>query len=225
MSTEKIISLLTDKVALKQQVASRTQAAFSELKVELKQLFDQLQAEVRKSGKQVPMEYRDRSEYQVEIMIADDYIVFLMQTNVFTFDSDHEVWKMSYVKDDPSRSFVGKIYIYNFLSDSFTFNRPNDLGYLIGRVFLNKDGHYFLEGKRQLGFLYNDFANTVLDRDAIRKVLESAILYSLDFDSFTPPYEKIQQISVGEVQETSLQAKIATGKRLGFRFQADTGRI
>ncbi|MFM2134870.1 MAG: hypothetical protein RL021_270, partial [Bacteroidota bacterium] len=113
MSTDKIISLLTDKVALKQSVAARTQAAFTELKSELKSMFDRLQEEVRKSGKQVPMEFRDRSEYQVEIMIADDYIVFLMQTNVFTFDSDHEVWKMSYVKDDPGRSFVGKIYIYN----------------------------------------------------------------------------------------------------------------
>ncbi|MFM2207582.1 MAG: hypothetical protein RL213_1557 [Bacteroidota bacterium] len=225
MSDPKILSLLTEKVALKQSVSAVTQAAFNELKRTLKELFEELHAEVKKSGKNVPMEYRERSDYQVEIMIADDYIVFLMQTNVFTFDGDHEVWKMSYVKEDPGRSFVGKIYVYNFLSDSFTFNRPNDVGYLIARLFVNKDNHYFVEGQRQLGFLYNDFGNAVLDKEAIRKVVESTILYSLDFDSFTPPYEKIQVISVGEVQETSLQAKIATGKRLGFRFQADTGRI
>jgi hypothetical protein len=71
--------------------------------------------------------------------------------------------------------------------------------------------------------MYNDFANAIFDSGSMRKVLESTILYSLDFDSFTPPYETVQQISVGEIQESSLLAKIATGKRLGFRFQADTG--
>jgi hypothetical protein len=225
MPDPKIIPLLTEKVALKQAVAGVTLAAFTELKRTLKEVFEELQAEVKKSGKSVPMEFRERGDYQVELMIAEDYIVFLMQNNVFTFDGEHEVWKMSYVKDDPSRSFVGKIYIYNFLSDSFMYNRPNDVGFLIARLFVNKDNHFFVEGRRQLGFLYNDFGNAVLDKEAIRKVLESAILYSLDFDSFTPPFEKIQMISVGEVQETSLQAKIATGKRLGFRFQADTGRL
>jgi len=223
MSNEKILSLLNEKVALKQEVAEITMAAFAKLKVTLKQLFEELQLAVKKSGKQIPMEYRERGDYQVELMIADDYIVFLMQSNVFTFDGDHEVWKTSYVKDDPRRSFVGKIYVYNFLSDSFLFNRPNDIGYLIARIFLNKENHFFVEGKRQLGFLYNDFATAEFTPEAIRNVLDSSVLYSLDFDSFTPPYDRIQQISVGEVQESSLQAKIATGKRLGFRFQADTG--
>ena len=54
------------------------------------------------------------------------------------------------------------INIYNFLADSFKYNRLNDVGYLVGRVFLNKDLHYFVEGKRQLGFLYNDFVNDKL---------------------------------------------------------------
>lgn len=223
MAHEKILSLLQEKVVLKQTVAELTMSSFKELKQTLKVVFDELKSELEKLGVQVPMEYRERGDFQAEIMIADDYIVFLLQTNVFTFDSDHEVWKTSYVKDDASRSFVGKIYVYNFLSDSFTFNRPNDIGYLIARIFINKDNHFFLEGKRQLGFMYNDFANAIFDSGSMRKVLESTILYSLDFDSFTPPYETVQQISVGEIQESSLLAKIATGKRLGFRFQADTG--
>jgi len=33
------------------------------------------------------------------------------------------------------------ISIYNFLSDSFKFNRVNDIGYLIARVFTNKENH------------------------------------------------------------------------------------
>ena len=44
------------------------------------------------------------------------------------------------------------INIYNFLSDSFVYDRERDLGYLVARVFLNKEGHFFVQGKKQLGF-------------------------------------------------------------------------
>ena len=35
-------------------------------------------------------------------------------------------------------TFCGIINIYNFLSDSFKYNRESDLGYLVGRIFINK---------------------------------------------------------------------------------------
>jgi hypothetical protein len=101
----------------------------------------------------------------------------------------------------------------------------NDLGYLIGRIFTNKENHYFLEGKRQLGFLYNDFVHATVDEKAIRAVLESTILYCLNFDLYTPPFDSIKEISVSEMQAASESMQIKTGKRLGFRFQADNDEI
>lgn len=202
-----------------------SKSVFGELKSELKSLFDELKAAVRKNGQKVPVEFTDRSPYQAEAVIGDDFLVFLLLPTVATFEADHDVWKSSYVKDDPARSFVGKVYVYNFMSDSFTFNRPADQGVLIARLFVNKDRHFFVEGKKQLGIRFNDFANAVLDQSALREVLEAVVLHSLDFDPFAPPFEGVQQITVAEVQESTLQTRIATGKRLGFRFQTDTGSL
>ena len=78
-----------------------------------------------------------------------------------------------------------------------------------------------MEGKRQLGFLYSDFENAVLDKEQLKAVIESAIIYSLDFDLYTPPYEEMQQISVEEIMLSTMNASLSTGKRLGFKFQAD----
>ena len=39
------------------------------------------------------------------------------------------------------------------------------MGYCIGRIFINKENHYFVEGKRQLGFLYNDFMNSKMNKN------------------------------------------------------------
>jgi hypothetical protein len=148
-----------------------------------------------------------------------------MHTNIFEFDRSHQVWKSSYIKEDHGRSFCGLINIYNFLNDSFKYSRVNDLGYVIGRIFINKENHYFVEGKRQLGFLYNDFVHSTVDDAALKAVLESTILYCLNFDLFTPPFDAIKEISVLDMQSASDSMQIKTGKRLGFRFQADSDEI
>jgi hypothetical protein len=96
---------------------------------------------------------------------------------------------------------------------------------MIARIFVNSELHYFVEGKRQLGFLYNDFAKKKMDKSAMKNIIESAIIYALDFDLFTPPFEEMQEVSVSQILEVSENMRIKTGKRLGFRFQADSDQI
>ncbi|MBL7891665.1 MAG: hypothetical protein JNL63_03475, partial [Bacteroidia bacterium] len=161
----------------------------------------------------------------VQIRVAGDTVIFYMHTNIFEFDKSHRIWKTSYVKEDNNRSFCGMIQVFNFLADSFKYNRVNDLGYLIGRIFINKESHYFVEGKRQLGFLYNDFVNTTIDKAALKAIVESAILYCLNFDLFTPPFDSVKEVTVSDIQAVENSMQISTGKRLGFRFQSDTDQI
>ena len=59
------------------------------------------------------------------------------------------IWTTKYVQKDELNSYSGIINIYNFLTDSFKYDRIDDLGYLVGRLFINRHSHYFVEGKRQ----------------------------------------------------------------------------
>ena len=113
------------------------------------------------------------------------------------------------------------INVYNFLADSFKYNRTNDIGYLVARCFVNNEDHFFVEGKRQLGFLYNNFIHDIIDSKKIRSILESTILYSMDFDLLTPPYDNMKEVSVMDIIEVTNAMNIKTGKRLGFKFQVD----
>jgi hypothetical protein len=144
-----------------------------------------------------------------------------MHTNIFEFSRYHEVMSTQYVREDKERSYCGIINIYNFLSNSFRYNRLNDLGYLIGRIFVNKDKCYFIEGKREVGLLYNSFGKEVLDEQVGQKIVESAILYAVNFDLLTPPFDSLKEISLGEMKSNVDSLALKTGKRLGFRFQAD----
>jgi hypothetical protein len=171
--------------------------------------------------KRVKLEYRDRGQHEAEIRVAGDTLVFSMHTNVFQFDHSHAIWKTHYAKQEEMNTYCGMISIYNFLTDSFRFNRLDDLGYLIGRVFVNKNHHYFVEGKRQLNFACRDIGKEAISREVVQKITETAIHYALNFDLLVPPYDDAKIVSVGQINNKVEDAKMQTGKRLGFLFRSD----
>lgn len=218
---DRIVELLKEKISLKQDVYEKTKSTFMRMKELLFSMAGDLTKRIKLLDKELVVSCRESGEFEVEFTLADETLLFVMHTNIFTFDSSHLIWKQPYVQADKNRSYCGKIFIYNFLSDSFKYNRINDLGYLIGRIFINKEGHFFVEGRKQMGYLYNDFASAELNDDALFKIIEAAVMFSLDFDPFTPPFEQQGEITVRDVNDASLQSRITTGKRLGFRFQSD----
>lgn len=220
-TNEMILKILKEKSALKQDVFYKTIAIFKTLKEVCREFSKELKPQASDIDKRLIVEFKDKSEFEFEMRVAGDVLVFSMHTNVFEFDSTHQIWKTSYVRNNEGASYCGMINIYNFLADSFKYSRSNDLGYLVARIFVNFEDHFFVEGKRQLGFLYNDFGNSVISKNELRNIVESAVLYCLDFDLFTPPFDEVKVISLGQVQEANAMVSVKTGKRLGFRFQAD----
>ncbi len=222
---ELIIQTIKDKSILKQNVYNNTILNFKLLKKVLKELVDEIKDDVSKLDDRILIEYKDKGEFEARICIAGDVLIFHMHTNIFQFDKSNSVWKTSYLKEQDNRGYCGVFNIYNFLNDSFKYNRVNDSGYLIARIFVNNENHYIVEGKRQLGFLYNDFVNETLNQEKMREIVESAILYTLNFDLLTPPYDEVKEVTVYQMLELSNNMRIKTGKRLGFKFQADSDLI
>ena len=181
-----------------------------------------LKQEAHDEHRNVHFSYEDRGDFEFEAQFGGDVLLFLMHTNVFEFSRNHDVMKSAYIREDSRRSYCGVIQIYNFLSDSFLYQRDNDLGYLIGRVFINAENHYFIEGKRELGMLYNNFNTSLITNESVRSIVESAFEYTTNFDLLTPPYDEVKVVSVGEMRSNFDKKSIVTGKRLGFKFQSDT---
>lgn len=218
---ELIANTLLEKSGMKQTVYSNTLTTFGLIKEVLTEMSKEYSQFLKNKDSRLNIEYKDRGKFDVEFRISSDILVFSMHTNVFKFDRNHNVWQLSYVKDNNFNAFCGTINIYNFLSDSFKYNRADDLGYLIGRIFINREMHYFVEGKRQMGFLYNNFGQAVVDKESIKRIIESALLYTLDFDLLVPPYDMVKIASVDQMNNKIDSAKLQTGKRLGFKFNSD----
>lgn len=218
---DQILQNLNGKSTVKQVVYDKTLDIFSKVKEILESISDRLNSNIQSEDSRVRLEYKDRGQFEAEIKVASDVLVFSMHSNIFVFDRDHQIWKTSYVQNDKQNAYCGVISMYNFLADSFKYNRMDDLGYLVGRIFVNKSQHYFVEGKRQMGFLYNNFGSAVLNEEDLTKIIETAILYTLEFDLLVPPYDAVKLATVSQMNAKIDNFKFQTGKRLGFKFNSD----
>ncbi len=212
---EKII----EKGGLKLDVYNNTYESFREMKTIAKNITEVLKKKITKVDKRINFDFVDRGEFEAELKFGSDMLVISMHTNVFEFPREHDIMNLSYIKKDITRSYCGIINMYNFLADSYKYNRVNDVGYLVARIFINREYHYFVEGKRQIGLMYNNFSKAKIDKSSLKKILETAINYCVDFDLLTPVYDSIKVVSISEMLENTMNLR--TGKRLGFRFQVD----
>ncbi|HAV25237.1 MAG TPA: hypothetical protein DCX01_03570, partial [Bacteroidetes bacterium] len=139
-----IVEVVKNKASLKQKIYRNTLAGFLQFKENSKNVVENLVKEAANFDDGVSIVYQEKGVFEYQLKIGGDIILFHMHTNVFEFDKSHALWKTAYLKEDSSRSYCGIINIYNFLADSLKYNRYDDSGYLIGRIFINKDNHFFV---------------------------------------------------------------------------------
>ncbi len=214
---------IIEKSSMKQEVFQATENAlglFKKIAGQMTKEYEQTLEQINPAF-DIPMEMEEHGPFEFSLKFGGDILFFLMHSNIFEIPRDHNVMRSTYIKEDKERSYCGIIHIYNFLSDSFKYNRVNDLGYLIGRVLINKEQHYFIEGKSELGFLYKNFRHSVITPESVDKIITASIRYTLGFDLLTPPYENVKLISVEEMKNTLDTIGFKTGKRLGFKFYPD----
>jgi hypothetical protein len=222
---EKLKQSIVDKAVLKQDVFAKTKLLFEQFKVEIGIVSNEIHDFITPSDARVSVELKTTEAYEVRMTLAGDTIVFHMHTNVFTFPEYHMIHKSPYVMDTPGNAYCGIINVYNFLTDSYRFHRVNDSGYLVARIFVNREGHFFVEGQGQLGFLFKDFATKEFDKESMRSVIVTALQHIIDFDLYTPPYQTVKEVTLGDVQAQSQSLRLKTGKRLGFQFESSADEV
>ena len=221
MDTERnILKLLEEKSSTKQKVYKITKAVFADLQEILSVKSNRLNMAV--SNPDVEISYEESGDFDAKLKFSGDTLLFHMHTNVFDFEPSHQISKTSYVRDDKLRSFCGLINIYNFLSDSLKYNRFNDSGFLIARIFINKDSHFFVEGDKELGFLFNDFENQCITKEHMDDIINVAMQYALNFDLEVPDLNNVRTVSVHEILDINNNHKLKTSKRLGFKLSFET---
>ena len=78
-----IIKSITEKSVLKQDVFHNTALNFKVLKRCLKEICDELEDKISGIDDRLAIEYKDSGDYEAQVKIAGDVLIFNMHSNVF----------------------------------------------------------------------------------------------------------------------------------------------
>ncbi|MBE6339905.1 MAG: hypothetical protein J6Y72_02490 [Bacteroidales bacterium] len=215
--SKQIATQLAAKCQLKREIGKIAANCLNIIDKEMHAIVDDYKKSI---GESTRMETKRLSENVLKIVADEDSLIVSLHPNIFQFDRDNEVWQTPYLAEDKERGYVAIISIYNFISDSIDFNREEDPGYMVARIFINKDCSFYVEGKRQrLGVKH--FGENKFDNAIARRIIETALKYAIEFDILVPPYETTSIINLAYMTSQIITSKPRTGKRMGFKFNSD----
>ncbi len=212
----KIISLLKEKAVIKQDIFNNTIKVFDLFRQMSKSISSDLKNAAQDIDKRIGIAYTEVNQFAYQLKVAGDTLEFFMHTNIFEIDRSSPIYKSPYVKQNPMNAYCGILYVYNFMSDSFKFNRLNDLGLLIARIFINHENRFFIESKTSIGSKYGNFSLEPINESVVKEILNELVIFSIQFDLVVPPIDAVKDITVNEINERTGWITLRTGKRLGF---------
>lgn len=212
-----ILSKLQTTSKLKYNLFDSVVSLFAQLEEICKDVTLELQ-EADKGEKPIPIKVEKINDYEFIFRVGGDVLVFILQSNIVKLPDDTYLAKSKYLKSDPDLNYFGQILIYNFLSDTLTFGRLDDPGYLIGRILINKENKFFLEGDRKIVFNFPELKDNPVTKEKMRSLIEDLILSALSNDLLAPAFHDIMVINYHQKLEHT--SSMGNPQKIGFDFFA-----
>jgi hypothetical protein len=210
-----IKNLLESKSIAKQATYRHVVEAFSVFSNEAKRVVDELIKRAQPEDKDVTVEFNVVSEHEFDVKLAGDMLIFVMHTNVVTFEDTHPIMKEEYIKQNDVNRYFGQIMIYNFMADSLKFNRTNDPGYLLARLMINHENKFFIEGERELSE-FNGISESPIMEEILRKIVKIVLRMAIENDLIAPPFTDVKSITLYQKRAHTLE--LGGGQKIGFRM-------
>lgn len=208
-----IVNGLHQKSVTKQAIYRNTKATFERMKDIAQDIVGELTERVTKQDADVLIEYRNISEFEFHVKFSGDMLMFIMHSNVITFPEDYELMRNAYIEEDFRRRFFGQILAYNFMADTLKYNRLDDPGYLVGRMLVNIDRHFVIEGVKQMDLPYDRISQNVINNKTLRLIIESAMVAAVNNDLMGQDVSEIERITLKQKHENM----ITQPRKVGFR--------
>lgn len=206
--------LLETKSFAKQVTYKHLLTAFSVLRSTAAQIANELSEQTDHSD--VTIEFTDINEHEFHLKLAGDLLIFVLHTNIVTFDPEHAVMQDPYIQEKEINRYFGQIMIYNFMSDSYKFNRIHDPGYLLARVMINHENRYFIEGEGRLESVSNTISTQAVSHIDLEVIVKLTLAMAIENDLMAPPYPKVKFITL--IQKLEHTPDLGGGQKIGFQM-------
>ncbi|MEQ8423213.1 MAG: hypothetical protein RIA63_00785, partial [Cyclobacteriaceae bacterium] len=164
----------------------------------------------------VTVDFIEVNEHEFQVKLAGDLLIFVLHTNIVTFDEKHAAMQQPYCKENEINRYFGQIMIYNFMSDSIRFNRVNDPGYLVARILINHEKRFLVEGEGRLGFLFKEISAKPMESEDLNQIVQHSLTVAIENDLMAPPFPQVRFITLHQKMEKT--SELGAGQKIGFRM-------
>lgn len=211
-----ITRLLESKSTAKQITYKLLLNCFQLLAKESKRVIGELKRKVKPGDQDVTVEFTEINVHEFQVKLAGDLLVFVLHTNIVTFEEAHPVMQEPYIHENEVNRYFGQIMIYNFMSDSVKYNRVNDPGYLLARLLINHEGRYVIEGEGRLGPLFNKISSAPITESELNVLVKLALTIAIENDLMAPPFTDVRFITLYQKMEKTQE--LGGGQKIGFKM-------
>jgi len=195
-------------------------AAFAVLETESKRIVENLKLQVKIKDEDVTVDFIEVNEHEFQVKLAGDLLIFVLHTNIVTFDETHAAMQQPYFKENEINRYFGQIMIYNFMSDSIRYNRVNDPGYLVARILINHENRFLVEGEGRLGFLFNQISSRPISNQDLNDIVQHSLTTAIENDLMAPPFPQVRFITLHQKLEKT--SELGAGQKIGFRMKYES---
>ncbi|MEQ8363583.1 MAG: hypothetical protein RH948_11990 [Cyclobacteriaceae bacterium] len=211
-----IRTILENKSVAKQVTYKNLLAAFGVLANESRRIVDNLSEQVKVEEDGVTVDFIEVNEHEFQVKLAGDLLIFVLHTNIVTFEESHAAMQLPYCKENEINRYFGQIMIYNFMSDSIRYNRVNDPGYLVARILINHENRFLVEGEGRLGFLFNQISSKAIEPADLNAIVQHSLTTAIENDLMAPPFPQVRFITLHQKLEKT--SELGAGQKIGFRM-------
>jgi hypothetical protein len=212
---EYIKYMLENKSTAKQTTYKNILAAYSTLLSESRNIVDVLRQKAHPADHDVTLDITIENEHEFQVKLAGDLVIFVLGTNIVTFEDSHPIMQEEYIKEKEVNRYFGQIMIYDFMSDSLKYHRTNDPGYLLARILINHENRFFIEGEKQLS-VYNDISKEPITKNDLQDLARLCLVMAIENDLVALPYQQVKSITLS--QKIDHTPELSGTKKIGFRM-------
>lgn len=209
----KILNKLQTTSKLKYNLFGQTEKLFRQLE-EICHILAKEIHEANQSDQPVPLKTERINDFEFIFRIGGDILVFILQSNIVKLPDDTYLSKSKYLKEDNTLKYFGQILIYNFIADTITYGRLDDPGYLVGRILLNRENKFFLEGDRKIVYSFPELKENPVTFDKMRSLIEQLVESALENDLLAPAFQDLMIITYHQKLEHT--SSMGNPKKIGF---------
>jgi hypothetical protein len=206
--------LLESKSTAKQAAYKHICRAFEMISTEAQEVIEELKRRAQPEDKDVTVGYNFAGVHEFDVKLAGDLLIFVMNTNVVTLEESHVIMKEDYIRENEVNRYFGQILVYNFMADSIKHNRFDDPGYLLARLMINHENHFFIEGEKELA-LFTRISERPLTEEDLKRFVKIVLKMAIENDLVAPDFREVKSITLNQKNHSM---ELGGAQKIGFRM-------